>query len=80
MRKKLDCAEDALGACFGDVAAVASVVVGGVANILVINCMGGPGESLVWCFVDEDFCTWGGMGFLLKSKAPLVGLRQRVLG
>ena len=71
MREKLDCAGDALGACFGDVSIVVLVVVGGVANITSINCMGCPGESLVWYFVDEKFCIWGEHGGLLKSKAPL---------
>ena len=60
-----------LGTCFRDVVSVAAVVVAGVSNIPSINCMRRPGESLVWGFVDEDFCTWGVYGGLLKSKALL---------
>lgn len=31
----------------------------GMSDIPSINCMRCPGESFVWVFVDEEFCTWG---------------------
>ena len=43
---KCYCAGDALSACFGIVAAVASIVVECVSNIPPINCMRFPGELL----------------------------------
>ena len=71
MRKKIYCAGGALSACFGNVAAVASLVVGSVVYIPAINCMGGPGESFVRCFVDEDFCTWRGHGSFVEIEGTI---------
>jgi len=40
---------------------VTLVVGGGVSNILSMNCIRGClGDSFVWGFVDEDFCTCRG--------------------
>ena len=68
VRKKLYGFGCAFGPGFGDINAVASVMLGSPANVPSINAMGCPHAAIGRCFKDKDLGPWWRKGGLIEIK------------
>ena len=71
MGEKFDRAGDAFCFCFGDIAAVASIVVWRVAHVPAFNTVRRPRAAYLRCFMDKDFGAGGGHGRLIEVECAV---------
>ena len=71
MGEKFDGARDPFGAGLGDVASIAAVMFGGMANIPALNTAWCPRSAHLWRFVDEYLCSWRGHRCFIEVKGTI---------